>query len=154
MSLRGRPGRRSSRSSRLPVPGPAMRAAAGRLGRRYRSATRGPAPWSAAGSSAAAQPCSAGRSPPPAGHVRAVPMRGPRSAWSCRRGRHAAEGASAFVNPMTALGMVETMRLEGHTALVHTAAASNLGQMLNRLCLEDDVPLVNIVRKPEQEESC
>jgi len=63
-----------------------------------------------------------------------------------------AEGASAFVNPLTSLGMVETMRLEGHTALVHTAAASNLGQMLQKVCLSDDVPLVNIVRKPEQVE--
>ena len=63
----------------------------------------------------------------------------------------AADGASAFVNPMTALGMTETMRMENHTALVHTAAASNLGQMLSRLCQEDQIPLVNIVRKPEQE---
>lgn len=61
------------------------------------------------------------------------------------------EGASCFVNPMTALGMVETMRMDNHSALVHTAAASNLGQMLNRICIADDVPLVNIVRKPEQE---
>ncbi|MGI9025967.1 MAG: zinc-binding dehydrogenase [Burkholderiaceae bacterium] len=60
------------------------------------------------------------------------------------------EGASAFVNPLTALGMVETMRREGHTALVHTAAASNLGQMLNRICLEDGIGLVNIVRKQDQ----
>jgi NADPH:quinone reductase-like Zn-dependent oxidoreductase len=67
-------------------------------------------------------------------------------------GATAAEGAAAFVNPMTALGMVETMRAEGHTALVHTAAASNLGQMLNRLCLEDGVALVNIVRSPAQVE--
>ena len=62
----------------------------------------------------------------------------------------AADGASCFVNPLTALGMVETMKREGHSALVHTAAASNLGQMLNRICLKDGVPLVNIVRKPEQ----
>ena len=61
-----------------------------------------------------------------------------------------AEGASCFVNPLTAIGMVETMRAEGHKALVHTAAASNLGQMLNRLCLKDNVPLVNVVRKQEQ----
>jgi NADPH2:quinone reductase len=61
-----------------------------------------------------------------------------------------AEGASAFVNPLTALGMVETMRGEGHTALVHTAAASSLGRMLNRICREDRVGLVNIVRKQEQ----
>src|SRR5271154_3058969 len=64
----------------------------------------------------------------------------------------AAEGASCFVNPLTALGMTETMRREGHTALVHTAAASNLGQMLNKICLKDKISLVNIVRKPEQEE--
>lgn len=62
-----------------------------------------------------------------------------------------AEGASCFVNPLTALGMVETMRREGHKALVHTAAASNLGQMLNKICIKDQIALVNIVRKPEQE---
>src|SRR2546422_8043649 len=60
-----------------------------------------------------------------------------------------AEGASCFVNPLTALGMVATMRAEGHKALVHTAAASNLGQMLNKICIKDSVGLVNIVRKPE-----
>jgi NADPH:quinone reductase-like Zn-dependent oxidoreductase len=60
------------------------------------------------------------------------------------------EGASCFVNPLTALGMVETMRREGHKALVHTAAASNLGQMLNRICLKDGIDLVNIVRNAEQ----
>ena len=60
-------------------------------------------------------------------------------------------GASAFVNPLTTLGMIETMRRDGHSALVHTAAASNLGQMLVKLCQEEDVPLVNIVRKPKQE---
>ena len=65
-------------------------------------------------------------------------------------GTAAVDGASSFVNPLTALGMVETMRREGHTGLVHTAAASNLGQMLNRICLADDVPLVNVVRRPEQ----
>jgi NADPH2:quinone reductase len=63
-----------------------------------------------------------------------------------------AEGASCFVNPLTVLGMVETMRAEGHSALVHTAAASNLGQMLNRVCIADGIDLVNVVRKPEQEE--
>jgi NADPH:quinone reductase-like Zn-dependent oxidoreductase len=62
------------------------------------------------------------------------------------------DGASCFVNPLTALGMVETMRREGHTALVHTAAASNLGQMLVRICREDGVGLVNVVRRPEQAE--
>jgi NADPH2:quinone reductase len=67
-------------------------------------------------------------------------------------GTPASAGASSFVNPLTALGMVETMRIEGHTALVHTAAASNLGQMLIKVCREDQVPLVNIVRKAEQED--
>jgi NADPH:quinone reductase len=61
-----------------------------------------------------------------------------------------ADGASCFVNPLTALGMVETMRVERHSALVHTAAGSNLGQMLNKLCIADDIGLVNIVRKREQ----
>jgi NADPH:quinone reductase-like Zn-dependent oxidoreductase len=60
------------------------------------------------------------------------------------------DAASSFVNPLTALGMVETMRREGHTALVHTAAASNLGQMLNKICLKDGVELVNVVRSDAQ----
>jgi len=60
------------------------------------------------------------------------------------------DAASCFVNPLTALAMVETMRLEGHTALVHTAAASNLGQMLVKICVKDGVDLVNIVRSVEQ----
>ncbi len=62
-----------------------------------------------------------------------------------------ADGASSFINPLTALGMVETMRREGHKALVHTAAASNLGQMLNKICLQDKIDLVNIVRNAAQE---
>lgn len=61
------------------------------------------------------------------------------------------DGASCFVNPLTALAMVETMRLEGHTALAHTAAASNLGQMLQKICTKDGVQLVNIVRSAAQE---
>jgi len=65
-------------------------------------------------------------------------------------GTKASEGASCFVNPLTALGMTETMRLEGHKALVHTAAASNLGQMLNKICLKDGIDLVNIVRSEAQ----
>lgn len=65
-------------------------------------------------------------------------------------GTTAAEGASSFVNPLTALGMTETMRREGHKALVHTAAASNLGQMLNKICIKDGIGLVNIVRSTEQ----
>lgn len=65
-------------------------------------------------------------------------------------GTTAAEGASCFVNPLTSLGMTETMRREGQTALVHTAAASNLGQMLNKICIKDGIGLVNIVRSAEQ----
>ena len=67
-------------------------------------------------------------------------------------GATAKDGASSFVNPLTALGMLETMRREDHSGLVHTAAASNLGQMLVKLCIKDEVPLVNIVRNPDQEE--
>ncbi len=62
-----------------------------------------------------------------------------------------AQGASWFVNPLTSLGMIETMRREGHSALVHTAAASNLGQMLNKVCVNDGIGLVNIVRNEQQE---
>src|SRR5690606_28532113 len=62
----------------------------------------------------------------------------------------AVDGAALFINPMTALSMVETMRAENHTALVHTAAASNLGQMLVKICQADGVGLVNIVRSAEQ----
>ena len=67
-------------------------------------------------------------------------------------GTDPADAAAAFVNPLTALGMVETMRAEGHSALIHTVGASNLGLMLNRICLDDGVGLVNIVRKPEHVE--
>ena len=65
-------------------------------------------------------------------------------------GTSSAEAASSFVNPLTALAFVETMRMENHTAMVNTAAASNLGQMLVKICKDDGIPLVNIVRKPEQ----
>jgi D-arabinose 1-dehydrogenase-like Zn-dependent alcohol dehydrogenase len=73
-----------------------------------------------------------------------------KDAMALPEGTTAADGASWFVNPLTALGMTETMRREGHKALVHTAAASNLGQMLNKICLKDGIGLVNIVRSPEQ----
>jgi NADPH2:quinone reductase len=80
---------------------------------------------------------------------RAVP------AASClvmNEGTTAQQAASSFVNPLTALGFIETMKMENHTAIVHTAAASNLGQMLIKICKDDDVPLVNIVRKSEHVE--
>lgn len=67
-------------------------------------------------------------------------------------GATAAQGASMFVNPLTALGFVETARREGHKAIVHAAAASNLGQMLQKLCLADGVPLINVVRSQQQME--
>jgi NADPH:quinone reductase-like Zn-dependent oxidoreductase len=67
-------------------------------------------------------------------------------------GAEARDGASMFVNPLTALGFVETARSEGHKAIVHTAAASNLGQMLQKICLADGMPLINIVRSPQQVE--
>lgn len=65
-------------------------------------------------------------------------------------GASAADGAAMFVNPLTALAFVETMKMEGHKAIVHTAAASNLGQMLQKICLADGVPLVNVVRSAAQ----
>jgi len=68
-----------------------------------------------------------------------------------KEGTTAKQGASSFVNPLTALAMVATMRAEGHKAIIHAAAASNLGQMLNRICIADGVDLINIVRKAEQE---
>lgn len=80
---------------------------------------------------------------------RAVPVE---SALVLPEGTDPRSGASMFVNPLTALGMTETMRLEGHSALVHTAAASNLGQMLNKICIADGIPLVNIVRRESQAE--
>lgn len=77
-------------------------------------------------------------------------------AQSClvmNEGTNSMQAASSFVNPLTALAFVETMRLENHTALLNTAAASNLGQMLVKICKDDGVPLINVVRKPEQVET-
>ncbi|MEZ9142670.1 MULTISPECIES: zinc-binding dehydrogenase [unclassified Shewanella] len=73
------------------------------------------------------------------------------SCLELKQGTTAKEGASSFINPLTALAMVETMRAEGHKGIIHAAAASNLGQMLNRICIADGVDLINIVRKAEQE---
>ena len=71
------------------------------------------------------------------------------SCFVMNEGTTPAESASCFVNPLTSLAMVETMRMENHSALVHTAAGSNLGQMLIKICLSEEVPLVNIIRKEE-----
>ena len=133
------------------VPEAAMKAMAGRLGQSMAVGNEGAGTVVAAGSSAAAQAL-LGKTVAVLGgamysQYRCLP------AEQCLRlpeGATPADGASSFGNPLTALGMVETMRREGHTALVHTAAASNLGQMLNRICPADGVALVNIVRKPEQ----
>jgi len=134
-----------------PIPEKAMPAMAGRLDQSMPVGNEGAGVVVRAGSSAAAQAM--------LGRTVAVLGGAMYSQFRCLKaeqclvlpeGTAAREGASAFVNPLTALGMVETMRREGHTALVHTAAASNLGQMLGRICRTDGIGLVNIVRKPEQ----
>jgi len=134
------------------IPEPVMRMVAGRLGEPLAVGNEGAGVVVAAGSSDAAQAL--------LGKLVAVVGGEMYSQYRCinvfqclplEEGTTAEQGASCFVNPLTALGMVETMRMEGHTALVHTAAASNLGQMLNRVCMADGIELVNIVRKTEQE---
>jgi NADPH2:quinone reductase len=134
------------------IPPAAMRAMAGRAGESMPVGNEGAGVVIEAGSSPAAQAL--------LGKTVAVLGGAMYSQYRCLKadqclllpdGTPARDGASCFVNPLTALGMVETMRKEGHKALVHTAAASNLGQMLNRICLKDGIALVNIVRKPEQE---
>jgi NADPH:quinone reductase-like Zn-dependent oxidoreductase len=137
---------------RAPMTEGAMRAAAGRIGTPMPVGNEGAGTVVAAGSSGEAQGL-VGKMVAVAGGAMFAQHRRV-SASACLElpdDTTAEEGASSFVNPMTALGMVETMRLEHHAGLVHSAAASNLGQMLNRLCLKDDVPLVNIVRAESQE---
>jgi len=132
-----------------PIPEGAMRGLAGRIGTPVPVGNEGAGTVVAAGPSADAQAL-LGKTVAVAGGAMYAQYRQVR-ATACLElpeGMPAAHGAGSFVNPMTVLGMVETMRLEGHTALVHTAAASNLGQMLSRLCIEERIPLVNIVRKP------
>jgi NADPH:quinone reductase-like Zn-dependent oxidoreductase len=135
------------------LPGRAMRALASRVGAAMPVGNEGAGTVVAAGSSDAAQAL-LGKIVAAAGGAMYTGYRCLDAALCLELpdGTSAADGASAFVNPLTALGMVETMRTENHAALVHTAAASNLGQMLNRLCIADHVPLVNIVRRPEQAE--
>jgi NADPH2:quinone reductase len=136
-----------------PIPANALHAVAARLDVSMPVGNEGAGTVIAAGSSAAAQAL-IGRTVAVLGgatysQYRTLPLS---QCLVLPSGTTAREGASCFVNPLTSLGMVDTMRREGHKALVHTAAASNLGQMLNRVCLKDDVPLINIVRKPDQEE--
>ncbi|MDO8456031.1 MAG: zinc-binding dehydrogenase [Burkholderiaceae bacterium] len=133
------------------IPERAMKSMAGRLGQSLPVGNEGAGVVVAAGSSAAAHAL--------LGKTVAVLGGAMYAQYRCvmadqclvlPEGSSPADGASCFVNPLTALGMVETMRREGHKALVHTAAASNLGQILNKICLKDHIGLVNIVRKPEQ----
>ncbi len=134
------------------IPDAAMKAMAGRLGQSMPVGNEGAGTVIAAGSGAAAQAL-LGKTVAVLGGAMYSQYRTVKVelCLPLPAGTSAAEGASCFVNPLTALGMTETMRREGHKALVHTAAASNLGQMLNRICLADGIGLVNIVRKPEQE---
>ncbi len=136
-----------------PIPDAAMRGLTARIGTPMPAGNEGAGTVVAAGSSEAAQRL-LGKKVAAAGgamysQYRTVDVS---LCLELPEGLSAADGASAYVNPMTALAMIETMRMEDHVALVHTAAASNLGQMLNRLCQEEQVPLVNIVRRPEQAE--
>jgi NADPH:quinone reductase len=133
------------------VPAAAMRAAAARIGEPMAVGNEGAGVVVEAGSSAAAKAL-LGHTVGVLGGAMYTQFRTLHVAQclALPEGTTPAEGASCFVNPLTALGMVATMRNEGHTALVHTAAASNLGQMLNKICIEDGVQLVNIVRKPGQ----
>jgi NADPH2:quinone reductase len=136
-----------------PVPAPLMKAMAGRVGESMPVGNEGAGIVVKAGSSDAAQAL-LGKTVAILGGAMYSQYRTLKVAQCMLlpAGTKPSEGASCFVNPLTSLGMVETMRLEKHTALVHTAAASNLGQMLNRICIKDGVNLVNIVRKPDQEE--
>jgi NADPH:quinone reductase-like Zn-dependent oxidoreductase len=132
-----------------PIPPAYMRAMAGRLDESMAAGNEGAGTVIAAGASAQAL---IGKKVAMIGGAMYAEYRTLRAAdvIVLPDGTTAEAGASCFVNPLTALGMTETMRREGHTALVHTAAASNLGQMLNKICIADGIPLVNIVRSAEQ----
>ena len=132
------------------IPPAAMRAMAGRVGQSLAVGNEGAGTVVAAGGGAAAQAL-LGRTVAVLGGAMYSQLRTVKAdlCLALPAGTSAADGASAFVNPLTALGMTETMRREGHGALVHTAAASNLGQMLNRVCLADGIGLVNVVRRDE-----
>ncbi len=138
--------------ARARVPAAAMKAMAGRLGQSMPAGNEGAGTVVKAGSGEAARAL-LGRTVAVLGGAMYSQYRTVKAdqCLPLPAGTSAAEGASCFVNPLTALGMTETMRREGHKALVHTAAASNLGQMLNRICLADGIGLVNVVRKPGQE---
>ncbi|MBB3957290.1 zinc-binding dehydrogenase [Novosphingobium sediminicola] len=132
-----------------PVPPAAMKALANRIGQQLGIGNEGAGLVVAAGSGA--QALVGRRVAAFAGAMysqyRVIPAAG---CMVLPEGVSAREGAAAFVNPLTALGFIETMRADGMSAMVHTAAASNLGQMLVKLCRADGIPLVNIVRSPDQ----
>jgi NADPH:quinone reductase-like Zn-dependent oxidoreductase len=133
------------------VPAPGMRAMAGRIGEAMPVGNEGSGVVIAAGASPAAQAL-LGKTVAMLGGAMYAQYRTLRVA-DCMvlpDGTAPADGASCFVNPLTALSMTEVMRREGHSALVHTAAASNLGQMLVKICAKDGIPLVNVVRSPGQ----
>jgi NADPH:quinone reductase-like Zn-dependent oxidoreductase len=135
------------------IPEAAMRAMAGRLDQSLPVGNEGAGVVVRAGSSEAAQALM-GKTVSMIGGAMYSQYRTVKASdrMALPAGTTAADGASWFVNPFTALGMTETMRREGHKALVHTAAASNLGQMLNKICIKDGIALVNIVRKADQME--
>lgn len=134
------------------VPPSAMSAVSARVGKAIPVGNEGAGTVVAAGSSAAAQAL-IGKTVAVigGGTYRQYLAAHVQSCLVLKTGTTAKEGASSFVNPLTALAMVETMRAEGHKAIIHAAAASNLGQMLNRICIADGVDLINIVRKESQE---
>jgi NADPH:quinone reductase-like Zn-dependent oxidoreductase len=136
-----------------PIPPKVLRAMKGRLDESMAVGNEGAGVVVAAGASDAAQAL-LGKTVAIAGGAMFSQYRCVKAAMclALPDGITAEQGASSFVNPLTALCMTETMRREGHTALVHTAAASNLGQMLNKICIADGIELVNIVRKPEHVE--
>ena len=135
-----------------PVPPMGMRMMKGRLGQALPIGNEGAGTVVGAGDNPAAQALM-GKTVAAMGggmyaEYRAVPVM---QVLPLNEGHTARDGASSFVNPLTALCFPETMKNEGHKAIVHTAAASNLGQMLVKICKADGIPLVNIVRKAEQE---
>ena len=144
-------GSAESQVVRAQVPGKAMKAMAGRLGKSMPVGNEGAGVVVKAGSSASAQSL-LGKKVAMLGGAMYAQYRciNVEDCLQLPDDATPAEGASCFVNPMTVLGMVETTRREGHKAIVHAAAASNLGLMLNRICIKDEIPLVNIVRKQEQ----
>ncbi|HSZ51661.1 MAG TPA: zinc-binding dehydrogenase [Caulobacteraceae bacterium] len=134
-----------------PVSPAGVRAMAARVGQSLPVGNEGAGVVVAAGSSAAAQALM-GKTVAILGGAMYAQFRTMKAADSLPlpAGVTPEQGASCFVNPLTSLGMIATMKSEGHTALVHTAAASNLGQMLQKACLADGIELVNIVRSPAQ----